>query len=314
MTFFSRVLATLLLVLSHQHCLAINPIPVDDSYTPSERFYRYQQQDASLRWPALTFTEGQQIYFDRRYKMAGKRELHLDIFMPTVESNRQTIMLIHGGGWRSGQRSHFYAMANQLAQRGYTLVLPEFRLSLEARYPAALEDVNDALQWLKHNAGDYGVHPDKIALLGGSSGGHMASLLAYAGPSQLFGHSDVKVNALIDLDGVLNLDHERPDPDSPLQYWIGSDMDASPETWREAAPTSHLSSRSPATLVISSGQPRFTLGHKRVEKTLQRFGTPYRYYEFPEVIHTFWLFEPYLSQSVDMIDSFIGSLNADASG
>ncbi|WP_295798302.1 alpha/beta hydrolase [uncultured Microbulbifer sp.] len=309
MTTVFRASIALFLLIAAQHCLAVTSIPVDDSYTPSERFYRYKKQDPSLEWPALTFAAGQQVFFDRRYKAIDKRELHLDLFKPAPEkNNEQIIVMIHGGGWRSGQRSHLYAMANQLAQRGYTLVVPEFRLSLEAPYPAAMQDVNDVLQWLKQNAGEYAIDPGKIAVLGGSSGGHMASLLAYAGPSQVFGKSDVRVNALIDLDGVLNLDHERPNPQSPLQAWLGSDMEQSPELWRQAAPTSHLSKTSPATLVISSGQPRFTMGHKQVEETLKGFGIPYQYHAFPEVIHTYWLFDPYLSQTVDIIDGFLRNL------
>ncbi|TLM77809.1 alpha/beta fold hydrolase [Microbulbifer harenosus] len=308
-----RASIALFLLATAQPSLSLNTIPVDDSYTPSERYYRYKKQDSSLKWPALTFTAGQQVFFDRRYKQVDQRELHLDVFMPAPEtSNQQTIVMIHGGGWRSGQRSHMYALANRLAQRGYTLVLPEFRLSLEAPYPAAMEDVNDVLQWLNQNASDYGIVTDRIAVLGGSSGGYMASLLAYAGPSQLFGKSDVRVNALIDLDGVLNLDHERPNPESPLQAWLGSDREQSPELWRQAAPTSHLSKTSPATLVISSGQPRFTLGHKQVGETLKGFDIPYQYYEFPEVIHTYWLFEPYVSQSVDIIEVFLRKLDKDA--
>ncbi|WGL16965.1 alpha/beta hydrolase [Microbulbifer bruguierae] len=307
MTVVFRTSILSLLLLVAQHCLGLTTIPVDDSYTPSERFYRYKKQDSSLKWPALTFTEGQQVYFDRRYKTIGKRELHLDIFKPAAKtSNRQTIVMIHGGGWRSGERSHLYAMANQLAQRGYILVLPEFRLSLEAKYPAGMQDINDVLHWLSEFAGDYGIDTDKIALLGGSSGGHMASLLAYAGPSQLFGKSDVQVNALIDLDGVLSLEHERPNPESPLEQWLGSDISQSPELWREAAPVSHLSKVSPATLVISSGQPRFTAGHKEVGQVLKGFDIPYQYYEFPQVIHTYWLFDPYLTQTVEVIDAFMG--------
>lgn len=312
MTLAVRASITSFLLLFAQHCLSLSTIPVDDSYTPSERFYRYQKQDASLKWPALTFAEGQQIFFDRRYKVIDKRELHLDVFKPTTKTNnQQTIVMIHGGGWRSGQRSHLYAMANRLAQRGYTLVLPEFRLALEAGYPAGMEDVNDVLQWLNKNAEDFGIHTDKIALLGGSSGGHMASLLAYAGPSQLFGNSGIRVNALIDLDGVLSLEQELPNPESPLEQWLGSDIEQSPELWREAAPVSHLSKTSPATLVISSGQPRFTAGHERIGKTLKDYGIPYQYYEFPEVIHTYWLFEPYLTETVEIIDGFMSRMGAD---
>ena len=115
-------------------------------------------------------------------------------------------MLVHGGGY-SRRETEFYAMANLLAQRGYAVFLPEYRRSPEAPYPAGLIDVNDALAWVKAQAGTYGVDRDHIALGGGSSGGQMAALLAYTSNTSLFkthANDDTRVNALFDLDGVLN--------------------------------------------------------------------------------------------------------------
>ena len=117
-------------------------IPVDDSYTVSSRLLVNQAQHPDFRQPALTMVEGQEIRFDQLYKTVAGRELHADIFLPPLGRKRgQAIVLVHGGGWHSGNKSNFYAIANLLAQRGYVVVLPEFRLGPEAGYPAGLLDV-----------------------------------------------------------------------------------------------------------------------------------------------------------------------------
>ncbi|MFX7918446.1 alpha/beta hydrolase, partial [Acinetobacter baumannii] len=87
---------------------------------------------------------------------------------------------VHGGAWASGNKSHSYPFANLLAQRGYAVFMPEFRLSPEAPYPAALHDVNAAILWVKGRAAEFGMRPDGLAIGGDSSGGQMAALLAYS--------------------------------------------------------------------------------------------------------------------------------------
>ena len=98
---------------------------IDDGYTISQRFEGYKDKYSGIAWPVVEFQAGQRVLFDQRYKRDGERELHADIFLP-ASSNGQGILLVHGGGWRSGDKSHFYALANRLAQRGYTVILPEF--------------------------------------------------------------------------------------------------------------------------------------------------------------------------------------------
>ena len=147
-------------------------ITVDDSYSPGERFARYKASHPELEWPVQTFRAGQSIAFERPYKRVDGRDLHADFFYPSVENqNGQAVVLVHGGGWRSGNKSHFYPLANLLAQRGYVVMTPEYRLSVEARYPAGMTDISDAISWLRQRAEDFSINPEKIALGGGSSGG-----------------------------------------------------------------------------------------------------------------------------------------------
>jgi pectinesterase len=295
-------------------------LPVDDSYTVSRRYLAYKDEYPALKVPELTFEAGQRILFDRLYKTVGDRELHLDIFLPAPSrrSIRQGLVLVHGGGWRAGDKSEFYAMANLLAQRGYAVFVPEFRLSPEAPYPAGLVDVNDAIAWVKTQAGTYGVDRDRIALGGSSSGGQMAALLAYTANKALFkthAEVDTHVNALIDLDGVLDftaplaLQFENAAGDASVAaLWLGGSAERVPDKWREASAASHVGAHSPPTLIIGSGAPRFTAGKDDVLAELARHGTRHQYIELENVPHTFWLFEPCLSRVVGDIDSFLRSV------
>ena len=289
---------------------------VDDSYTVSQRYYAYKEQYPQLQWPTLVFQPGQQVLFDRLYKQSGERELHIDVFLPdAVRATRKAIVLVHGGGWRSGNKSNFYAMANLLAQRGYAVFLPEYRLSPEATYPDGLVDINDAIVWAKGQAGAFGIDPRQIAIGGESTGGHMAALIAYTADLGLFKThvtDDTRVSALVDLDGVLDLTaplalkyENAAGNASPAALWLGGSMEQATERWHEASPARYVGAHSPPTLVVTSGEPRFTAGLDEVLAALRGHGIRCQIAAFDGTPHAFWLFDPYVGQVVEKMDSFL---------
>lgn len=291
---------------------------VDDSYTISERFHRYRKTHPELIEPVLTFQARQQVLFDRRYKIMDGRELHLDVFLPppAVTPTQQAIMLIHGGGWRSGNKSHFHPLANLLAQQGYVVFTPEYRLSAQAPYPAGLIDINDAITFVKSHATAYGFTPTKLAIGGGSSGGQMAALIGNTATTTLFTGetpaADTRVNAVVDLDGVLDFTHpialanenKRKDK-SAAALWLGGAYEDVPDLWAQASAAKHITAQSPPMLIISSGQMRFTAGKEDVIAQLDALSIPNTFFKYENNIHTFWLFEPYLSETAQRIDSFL---------
>ncbi|MGF7156249.1 alpha/beta hydrolase [Novosphingobium gossypii] len=296
---------------------------VDDGYTIAQRFAQYRDKYPGIAWPAVQWREGQAVLFDRPYKTVDGRDLHVDVFRPAQSLGPslgqplgQAIVLVHGGGWRAGDKSHFYALAALLAQRGYTVFLPEFRLSLEAAYPAGMTDIADSLAFAHDHAAQFGIDPERIAVGGASSGGQMAALLAYAGPSGLFGPGGPRTaNALIDLDGVLDLTtpvalaFENAAGDaSPAARWLGGSYEHAPDRWREASAATHVGPGSAPTLIVSSGIARFTEGKDAVIAALRRQAIPYRFHAFADAPHDFWLFNPWLAQVAGEIDAFLLSL------
>ena len=78
--------------------------------------------------------------------------------------------MIHGGCWIDGGRADYNYYGVKLAQLGYAAATVDYRVADQAPYPAAVDDLRNAIQWLKGHAKTYNLDPDRIALLGGSAG------------------------------------------------------------------------------------------------------------------------------------------------
>lgn len=117
----------------------------------------------------------------------GFRPLLLDLYRQTTvaqQSRRPLVIYIHGGGWRRGDSrtvgafEDFPAVLASLAARGYVVASINYRLSAEARFPAAVRDLNAAITFLRRNAGPFGIDPQRVVLWGDSAGAHLAALSA----------------------------------------------------------------------------------------------------------------------------------------
>ncbi len=302
---------------------------VDDGYTVQERYDRYSKTEAELTYPNPEMAEGIKIYQDRAYAYPNKtngltRMLHLDVYQPSLAAGETApaVMLIHGGGWRSGNKTHMFALANELVKKGYVVFTPEYRLSTEAQFPAGLLDLNNALLWIKQNAAKYQVDVNKLAIGGGSSGGHMAALLGFSAASKVFVDPsnplsqklDTQVKAVIDMDGVVGLTtpaalvHEdKKGKTSAMGLWLGETYSENPELWAKADPALYIDKSAPQFLFVSSGQMRFAAGYDLAKAKLDSLKIKTEFYQVkePKTIHTFWLFEPWLSKTANKIDEFL---------
>jgi acetyl esterase/lipase len=125
---------------------------------------------------------------DLTYQMLpGFRPLTLDVYRPSRQAPAAgwpLILYIHGGGWMSGHSRQSGAFENwpgvlaSIAARGYVIASLNYRLSSEASFPAAIQDVKAALRWLRANATRFGIDKARALTWGGSAGGHLAALAA----------------------------------------------------------------------------------------------------------------------------------------
>jgi acetyl esterase/lipase len=106
---------------------------------------------------------------------AGDRSLEADLFLPPIDSKeRPAILIVHGGGWREGDKTQLRGYAILLARLGFVTLSTSYRLSTEAVWPAQIQDVNCALRYLRASSDSLDIDPERIGISGNSAGGHLA--------------------------------------------------------------------------------------------------------------------------------------------
>jgi acetyl esterase/lipase len=115
---------------------------------------------------------------DVEYLRHGEKSLLVRIYKPRGDGPFPCVIDLHGGAWCNKDRTSDEGTDLPLARSGVTVVALDFRMPPDARYPASLQDVNYAIRWCKSRASELRIRPDRVALLGVSSGGHQAMLSA----------------------------------------------------------------------------------------------------------------------------------------
>jgi acetyl esterase/lipase len=126
------------------------------------------------------------------YGVAGTNQLLLDASVPAGAGPFPVGIVVHGGGWGSGDREHDVApMEIPLTAAGFTWFSIDYRLAPTNRWPSCFEDVQSAIRWVKAHAAEYKGDPKRIALCGYSAGGHLVCLAA------TLAEADTRVQAVI---------------------------------------------------------------------------------------------------------------------
>lgn len=113
------------------------------------------------------------------FGQGGGRDLRCDVFAPPGGAERApAVLLVHGGGWRQGDRTQMRGYGILIGRLGFVCVASEYRLTPEAPWPAQVHDVKAALRWMRANAATLGLDPDRIAISGNSAGGHLSLFAA----------------------------------------------------------------------------------------------------------------------------------------
>jgi acetyl esterase/lipase len=139
------------------------------------------------------------VQYDSTIGFAGT----LDVYEPVADSgriNRPAILAIHGGAWRGGDKGWGEAIAAELCPFGYVVFSVNYRLSSDTggTWPAQIEDVQKALRFVRANAARFGIDPARVASLGMSAGGHLATMVALRNDSS---GADGRVAIAVNLDG-----------------------------------------------------------------------------------------------------------------
>lgn len=202
----------------------------------------------------------------------------LDIYLPkSGDGPFPVILQIHGGAFAIGDKRDIHLLPFlKGTERGYAVVSVNYRLSAEAIFPAAVQDVRAAVRWIRANQAQFHLDGKRIAACGGSAGGNLAAMLGVTGKTSVLddprlGNSDIspEVEAVVDWFGPIDFlmmdrqldqngfgpsDHN--EPSSPESRYIGAPIQTAPEKVRMANPTTY----------IHLNLPPFFIQHGRIDR------------------------------------------------
>ena len=116
---------------------------------------------------------------DVAYRMVAGKVLGMDIVRPAEQAGPLPVILfIHGGGWQAGNKRDGLQTLYGLAKQGYVAASVQYRLAPDSHFPAQIHDVKAAVRYVRSHAQELNIDPDRIGIMGGSAGAHLALLLA----------------------------------------------------------------------------------------------------------------------------------------
>jgi acetyl esterase/lipase len=196
------------------------------------------------------------------YSSVDGQALRVDVCLPdvpkgTVITPRPAILTIHGGSWALGNKSNidWRSVCQWLASSGYVAASVQYRLAPKHVYPAAITDVEHAIEWLRApaQAKRFSIDPTLIGVFGGSAGGNLAALLGTIGSGPLdTGH---RVAAVAELSGPTNLTvsgPERSDFIPAVERYLGCKRLTECPNAVAASPIEHVDSTDPPFFVGNS--------------------------------------------------------------
>ena len=178
------------------------------------------------------------------YSKVADQELKCDVYQPSGSGPFPTILMIHGGAWRSGNKLHLIRHAWAAAKRGFVVVVINYRHAPKAKFPAQIHDCKNAVRWIRANADRYQIDENRIGVFGYSAGGHLAALLGTTKPADQLEGAPAS-----DLEGISTSVHAVAIGGAPCEFsWIGENSwtltylfgatrAAAPQRYERASPT-----------------------------------------------------------------------------
>jgi acetyl esterase/lipase len=231
----------------------------------------------------------------------------LDLYLP---KNRKTgekspaVLLIHGGGWKEGDKRQprEIEFGTTLAENGYVAASVNYALRSAGKFPINLQDCKNGIRYLRAHAGELGIDPNCISVMGGSAGGHLSLMVAYTGddpalgPTKPYPGISDKVSCVVDFYGITDIaTRKKTDPsgkpteprdvESEVQAIFGSN----PENWKKASPVGYIRKDLPPTLILH-GRRDTTVDSDQSQEladALKNAGATYAIIWLPNAPHSF---------------------------
>ncbi len=252
---------------------------------------------------------------DVTFARYGDRTLELDIYRPRDDwRSLPALVCIHGGGWSKGQKTHFRNVTQALAAKGFVTASIDYRLSGEAPFPAHIHDCKAAVRFLRANASDFGIDPEKIGAIGHSAGGHLAALLAMsAGVQELEGkggNAEVSsaIQAAISMGGQTDFLSERNrEISSQKEIWqqfLGGSQAEKPQAYRIASPLVHVDQTDPPCWIITGENDDPSTHADQFRERLQTLDIQSGLTLIKDAPHAFLTTQVWFDEAIEVADTF----------
>ena len=191
----------------------------------------------------------------------------MDVYLPVGNGPFPAFVYIHGGGWVGGSRDEYDTLGPFYAKRGIAGFSIDYTLATQYKlsWPVVIQDVIRAIRHIKANAQQYRIDPERIALMGDSAGGHLASLAGLLSGNEPFlegagGNPDVsnRVSLVVNYYGITDLQFVGESEES-MAYWVTATVTATflgdvtylmnQSLWIEASPSTYITADAPVFLI-----------------------------------------------------------------
>lgn len=219
----------------------------------------------------------------------GKEHTSIQAYLPTTSGLRPIVFAVYGGAWRWGTPHNDAALNRTLASQGYSVFALDYRHAPQYRFPAPLDDVRAEVALIVRKAALFRADPSRIAIIGHSSGGQMAELLAF--------EPHTPIRALISYSGAVDLvkGYEFPPQPDPIDVrsiivsYMGDTPANIPDLYKAASPIENVRCGAPPTLLIYGDRDHVVDFRSAVKlhDALAACGTDVTLFELPWTEHAF---------------------------
>ncbi len=172
--------------------------------------------------------------------------LEADLYLPKKRGLRPVVLMIHGGGWANRSRDDMDGISRKLMQQGYAVLNVNYRFAPRYTYPAQLNDMQQALEWISENANRYRLDLERVNTWGYSSGAHLAALVGGIDNNAYLSGETTPIPRIRSVVAGGIPSDLRKYTDSPIvMRFMGGDNHEMPERYAEASPAFHVSSDDP---------------------------------------------------------------------
>lgn len=222
------------------------------------------------------------------YKSVDGIDLRLHVFGSDPQAAaKPAIVFFFGGGWIQGSITQFVPHSRHLAERGMVAVVADYRVFMRhgSNPFAAMRDANSAIRWLRQNAQQLGINPNRIAAAGGSAGGHLAAASAVLDNFEEAGEDlaiSSRPDALVLFNPAVNTGELRDSSNSANDRFDGRGL--------EASPFHNLKAGLPPTMIVH-GMADATVPYSHVARycvAVENLGDTCQLFGYPDATHGFF--------------------------